>query len=324
MAAAAAAQDQKRVKVAPKLQAVHNIEAWYEENKALFSPPVCNKLMFKEQLNIMFVGGPNTRTDFHLDLGSEFFFQMKGNMRLPTIQKGQRKVVEISEGHVFLLPSRIPHSPQRPEAGSFGLVIERSRAADEKDGLRWYTDFESPDKVLWERYFHCGDLGRDLVPVVKDFKASPEAASLVPGDNVVADADRPWHQDTDTTVPDPFPFADFVAAHKAELDAGAALPLFSEDHPDNEFSVLVCGGGGNHDGAVRWKHDTWLYQHTGTAKVAVDGEVTELAEGCCAVVPADTWYSVERAAGSVGLVVMQDPLGNKGDGAKRPVVEAKA
>ena len=30
-------------------------------------------------------------------------------------------------------------------------------------------------------YFQCTDLGRDLVPVVKAFKASEEATSLVPG-----------------------------------------------------------------------------------------------------------------------------------------------
>ena len=88
----------------------------------------------------MFVGGPNTRTDFHLDLGSEFFFQMKGNMELPTLQHGERKLVRIREGDVFLLPSRIPHSPQRTEAGSFGLVVERSRRDDELDGLRQTTE----------------------------------------------------------------------------------------------------------------------------------------------------------------------------------------
>ena len=87
------------------------------------------------------------------------------------------------------------------------------------------------------RYFHCGDLGRDLVPVVQAFKASKEATTLVPAGNVVADADRPWHIDTKTVVPDPFPFETFLAAHEAELSAGASLQLFGEDHPDHEFSV---------------------------------------------------------------------------------------
>jgi len=36
---------------------------------------------------------------------------------------------------MFLLPGRIPHSPQRV-ANTVGLVIERRRAASEIDGLR--------------------------------------------------------------------------------------------------------------------------------------------------------------------------------------------
>ena len=89
--------------------------------------------------------------------------------------------MKIREGEVYLLPSRIPHSPQRPETESIGLVIERQRYEDEPpDGLRWYTDFESCDAVLWERYFHCRDLGRDLVPVVTAFRESEECRTGVP------------------------------------------------------------------------------------------------------------------------------------------------
>ena len=40
--------------------------------------------MHKGQLSIMFVGGPNTRTDFHVEEGSELFLQLKGDMELPT------------------------------------------------------------------------------------------------------------------------------------------------------------------------------------------------------------------------------------------------
>eukprot|EP00283_Hemiselmis_rufescens_P022332 CAMPEP_0173455360 /NCGR_PEP_ID=MMETSP1357-20121228/54139_1 /TAXON_ID=77926 /ORGANISM="Hemiselmis rufescens, Strain PCC563" /LENGTH=62 /DNA_ID=CAMNT_0014422485 /DNA_START=30 /DNA_END=215 /DNA_ORIENTATION=+ len=62
----------------------------------------------------MFVGGPNTRTDFHLEGGSELFLMLKGDMQLPTIQQGKKKVVDIKQGQIFVLPPRIPHSPQRP------------------------------------------------------------------------------------------------------------------------------------------------------------------------------------------------------------------
>ena len=92
---------------------------------------------------------------------------VRGNMELPTIQRGELKRVKIREGEVYLLPSRVPHSPQRPERGSLGLVVERSRSVfvvpPELDGLRWYTDFDAPQQILYEKFFHCDDLGRDLV-----------------------------------------------------------------------------------------------------------------------------------------------------------------
>ena len=172
------------------MNAAHHLDKWYEENKELFFPPVCNKLMHKQQLSVMFVGGPNIRTDFHLEQGSEFFFMYRGRMELPIIERGVRHVIKIEEGEVFLLPSRIPHSPQRPMEGSLGLVIERQRYKDEGevDGLRWYTDFDTCKNILWERYFHCGDLGKDLVPVVQAYKSSEECKTGVPtGENIVAD-----------------------------------------------------------------------------------------------------------------------------------------
>jgi 3-hydroxyanthranilate 3,4-dioxygenase len=109
---------EKKKRKMSELLVKENIDAWYETHKEQFAPPVCNKLMHRNQLTAMFVGGPNTRTDFHLDQSSEFFYQMRGNMHLPIIEHGgQRRVVHIRQGQVFLLPSRVPHSPQRPEEG---------------------------------------------------------------------------------------------------------------------------------------------------------------------------------------------------------------
>ena len=59
--------------------------------------------MYGNQLNVMFVGGPNTRKDFHIDCGEEFFYQMKGNIELPTYQGGKRKIVKINEGILYFL-----------------------------------------------------------------------------------------------------------------------------------------------------------------------------------------------------------------------------
>ena len=51
------------------------------------------------------------------------------------LEQGKRKNVPIREGEVFLLPARVPHSPQRGP-GTIGLVAERKRKAEELDGLR--------------------------------------------------------------------------------------------------------------------------------------------------------------------------------------------
>ena len=47
-----------------------------------------------------------------------------------------------------------------------GLVIERDRIKPETDALRWYCK-NDPDKILYEKWFFCEDLGKQLVPVVQ-------------------------------------------------------------------------------------------------------------------------------------------------------------
>ena len=183
--------------------AVTHLDTWLRDNAASFAPPVMNKLLHRDQLSVMFVGGPNRREDFHLEEGSEFFFQLRGDMELPTLQAGRRELVRIHEGEGYLLPSRIPHSPQRPDAGSIGLVVERRRSERELDGLRFYTDFEACDAVLWEQYFHCSDLGKDLAPVLAAFRESEEAATRRPSATSVL-ASPPLKQDVATVVPPPF------------------------------------------------------------------------------------------------------------------------
>eukprot|EP00927_Polykrikos_kofoidii_P072755 TRINITY_DN68845_c0_g1_i1.p1 TRINITY_DN68845_c0_g1~~TRINITY_DN68845_c0_g1_i1.p1 ORF type:complete len:342 (-),score=55.25 TRINITY_DN68845_c0_g1_i1:121-1083(-) len=291
------------VTVPSGLSAFNHINDWYEENKACFSPPVCNLLMHKGQLSIMFVGGPNTRKDFHLEEGAEFFFQLRGDMELPTVQNGQRKLVRIKEGQVFCLPPRIPHSPQRPMPGSLGLVIERRREEGEMDGLIYYTDFENCDKVRWEHFFQCEDLRKDLpvaIQAYRDFEASKEAEH--PQD--WPEEARPFRQDITTEVPPPFFMDEFVLANKVLLDAGGTVPLFGSDHPDPEFQVDVVGGP-SEQSHNDLPYETWLYQLRGAACVTVDGGNLDLSEGCCCTVGAGVKFSVTRPPTSVGLVLRQ-------------------
>lgn len=268
--------------------------------------------MHKGQLSVMFVGGPNTRKDFHLEEGSEFFYQMRGDMELPTVQQGKQKLVKIKQGQVFCLPSRIPHSPQRPNTGSFGLVIERQRQASEMDGLVWYKDFEKCDAVLWERFFRCEDLGKDLPPVIKAFKEF-EASAEAKKPQSWPEENRPLRQDVKTAVPPPFFLEDFLLANQEKLSSGEVLPLFAQDHPDRECKVMVAGGPSEQSGHV-WTGETWLYQLRGQAHIAVRHGTLTLEEGCCCIVNPNMSYDVSRASGSLGLTVRMDPQGNRPSG----------
>lgn len=114
-----------------------NLHAWIEEHRHLLKPPVGNKCIQQDGFIIMIVGGPNARTDYHYDEGPEWFFQLEGEMVLKVQDDGVARDIPIRAGEIFLLPPRMPHSPQRA-AGSIGIVIERVRLPHEQDGLQWY------------------------------------------------------------------------------------------------------------------------------------------------------------------------------------------
>ena len=128
-----------------------NFKKWIEKNRELLKPPVCNKVVYEDtEFMIMVVGGPNTRKDYHVDEGEEFFYQIEGNMTLKIIKNKIPEDVKINEGEIFLLPPLIPHSPQRFK-NTVGLVIERKRTTDELDGFQWYCD--NCNKLLYEYFF---------------------------------------------------------------------------------------------------------------------------------------------------------------------------
>ena len=116
-----------------------NFPQWIEANQHLLKPPVGNQQIWLDtDFIVTVVGGPNRRPDFHDDPFEEFFYQFAGNAYLNTMENGVPGRVELKEGAIFLLPPHVRHSPQRPEAGSLCIVIERSRPAGALDGFEWY------------------------------------------------------------------------------------------------------------------------------------------------------------------------------------------
>ncbi len=145
---------------------------WIDEHREALKPPVCNRQVFKSaEFIIMVVGGPNARKDYHYDEGEEFFYQLEGEMLLKTIQDGAPVDIPIRAGEILLLPPRVPHSPQRyPQ--SVGLVVERQRRPEERDGFLWYCD--RCHHKLFEEYLHIDDIEAELPPVFQRFYASVE------------------------------------------------------------------------------------------------------------------------------------------------------
>jgi 3-hydroxyanthranilate 3,4-dioxygenase len=149
-----------------------NLREWVDNNRDKLKPPVGNIEMFPEhEFIVMIVGGPNARSDYHVNNGEEFFYQIEGNINLRIMEGGTPRDIIIREGDVLLLPSNVPHSPQRP-AGTIGMVVERKRADTEIDYLRWYCD--SCNELVHEASFHLKDIVAELKAIFEEFYGNEE------------------------------------------------------------------------------------------------------------------------------------------------------
>jgi len=150
-----------------------NIKQWIDDNRHLLKPPVGNQQVYKgnDDFIVMVVGGPNNRKDYHWEEGEEFFYQLEGDIVVKIIEDGKPVDIHIKEGDIYLLPPRVPHSPQRP-ANSVGIVIERYRKLGEKDGFLWYC--ENCNHKLYEEYFELTDIVTQLPKVMQTFYNSEE------------------------------------------------------------------------------------------------------------------------------------------------------
>lgn len=144
-----------------------NFKRWIDENRHLLKPPVGNKCIWEDrEFIVMVVGGPNQRTDYHVNQGEEFFYQVEGSIKLKVIDEGKPVTIDIDEGDIFLLPGNVPHSPQRP-AGSVGLVIEKKRSPGELDAFEWYC--EKCGTQLYRESFVLENIGHQFPPIFERF-----------------------------------------------------------------------------------------------------------------------------------------------------------
>lgn len=149
-----------------------NFKRWIDDNRELLKPPVGNKCVYDDgEFIVMVVGGPNSRKDYHYNETPEFFYQVEGDINLKIQDGGITVDVPIKEGEIYLLPAKIPHSPQRG-ANTIGLVIEQKRPEGMLDGLQWYC--ENCNHKIHEEPFALQNIETDMPVIFKEFYRDAE------------------------------------------------------------------------------------------------------------------------------------------------------
>src|SRR5207253_6534696 len=77
------------------VQAPIDLKKWIEQNADKFQPPVSNRYLYDgRDFFVMVIKGPNARNDFHLVDSEEYFYQLKGDIKV-RIREGDRIVDHI-------------------------------------------------------------------------------------------------------------------------------------------------------------------------------------------------------------------------------------
>jgi hypothetical protein len=153
-----------------------NFPKWIAENSHLLKPPVGNHCIYSgENFTVMIVGGPNSRSDYHVNetevsggwysaglcfpasvletsfisfhlVVQEWFYQHKGAMLLKVIDDGKRRDIEIGEGEMFLLPGTLSALRHSRNHGLFLLCLFPPGAGEFR--VRWLETLRSKNKKL--------------------------------------------------------------------------------------------------------------------------------------------------------------------------------
>lgn len=217
----------------------------------------------------------------------------RGDMVVKVWEHNKRVDVPIKEGEMFLLPRRIPHSPQR-YPNTIGLVIEREREEGEIDCLRWYVPDKDAPEPLYEEFFVCHDLGVQLKPVIQRFFASEQHKTNVPIEGTIKlEEEAPVHVDSKKSLPRPFalrPRINEILPHVISSTHGC-LPIdfkptsensnegdkseekkdeAAEPAEEREFLVhAVAGPNASSLVHCRPNIETWIWQWSGSAKLTI-------------------------------------------------------
>ena len=137
-----------------------NLQGWIDKNRDKLKPPVGTFALYDQGgFLVMVIGGPNSRTDYHVNPSEELFFQVQGDIVVKVIDNGEFRDLPIKEGEMFLLPARVPHSPQRGP-NTIGVVVEFPKLRDEEHYLRWFC--KGCKSLVHQEMFQPQDLGKQI------------------------------------------------------------------------------------------------------------------------------------------------------------------
>jgi 3-hydroxyanthranilate 3,4-dioxygenase len=149
-----------------------NLLKWISDNPQKLKPPIGANTVFRgDDFMVTVVGGPNARTDYHVNPTEEFFFQLEGSVTIRIQHEGQPHDIVLPAGHIYLLGANIPHAPIRGP-NTVGLIVERVRKNGMKDTHRWYCD--NCNNVLFEKTVQIDLIERDMPPVFDAYYENPD------------------------------------------------------------------------------------------------------------------------------------------------------
>src|SRR6516165_12763234 len=146
-----------------------NLMKWITENPDKLKPPLGAKTVFSENdFMVTVVGGPNARTDYHVNPTEEFFFQIKGDVAIGIQHNGKPYDILLPEGSIYLLPANVPHAPRRGP----NRVDSGAGPQERADTHRWYC--EKCNGVLFEKTVKIEVLERDMPPIFDAYYENPD------------------------------------------------------------------------------------------------------------------------------------------------------
>lgn len=231
----------------------------------------------------------------------KLFYMLQGDMRLVVMRSNGPEEIVIREGEAYLVPGRVPHSPQR-SANTIGLVIERQRLITELDSIRFYATENgqldgppSPHRVLIDKWFHCSSLGPQLTELLKELQTCHQIyydRGCRDDSSISPLRDKPPFEPNLGMLPlKPISIHEWLTDNRARIQNRSPLSLF--DSSLTQSSVKVYGQG-SHDLQTAQNSDLFLWQWAGSSvivEIFEDGqEESNFPAGNCALVAGDTSF----------------------------------